>query len=861
VLDDPNGTYEEATAFRPDGRQMAFGHHDGTVSIYNTETGRRIRDLPPGPGSTFTLAYHPHLPRLAVAGGNEVTIWDIETGQRLVRLSHPSGVGAVAWHPRGHRLATASGGAQIHLWDAESGRLLTGPWQGHKSDGIRLAFNHAGDRVVSNDWHGILRLWDATTGQLLLSQPGEWGLRFSSDDHTLGVSTNGEVNRTLHLAGGQEMRACLRPTPHGPERILSTSLHPAGRLLAVVTQHSCALWDLLTGEELDSLPGLFYVGAASFDSTGALWTYGEAGLLRWPVQACADSHQRLRIGPPGWVANHPLNEASPASHSADGQIAVVPLSNDGALLIHRGPPRRVLRLGPQFDVRGVALSPDGHWVLTGSHWPDGSGSRYKVWDANTGRLIADLPDAQVTQISAFSPDSRWLYYSDGKQDKRLEVASLISSPIRPAAEVVSTAPRPWQDNWRSELVQFSGAFSPDGSIRAVGSSEGMIRLLAPKEDREIARLPSPEAGFLAPTGFNPDGTLLLASGLESGSLYVFDLRRIREQLAKLDLDWGAPPYPPRKPEDARPAVDDPLQVELIDADWSASRANLAEYERQKAVVALSLNPFDADAHYRFGSFLLETGRFAEAHAHVTAALAFRPDLEPGYLLRAKAASGLKRWDEAVADATRFLEKCPYDSSALMLRARMNMVRKRYDQSATDLTALIKSYPQATVFYEQRADCYEALGQMEKAAADREKALKLGASAPTQLNGQAWRLATAPQGKRDPARALALIQKAIEREPNNFHFLNTLGVVQYRNGQYAAAIVSLEKSLAAGKGQSEAFNLFFLTMCHARLGDAGKAKNCFDRAVKWMEGQEDLRVEYAEELKAFRAEAEAELRAP
>ena len=85
------------------------------------------------------------------------------------------------------------------------------------------------------------------------------------------------------------------------------------------------------------------------------------------------------------------------------------------------------------------------------------------------------------------------------------------------------------------------------------------------------------------------------------------------------------------------------------------------------------------------------------------------------------------------------------------------------------------------------------------------------------NNLAWRLATGPVAFRDPEQALVLARKAVAMTPGSAIYLNSLGVALYRNGQYGEAIATLERSLAAGKGQSDAFDLFFLAMARHRLG--------------------------------------------
>jgi serine/threonine protein kinase len=124
-----------------------------------------------------------------------------------------------------------------------------------------------------------------------------------------------------------------------------------------------------------------------------------------------------------------------------------------------------------------------------------------------------------------------------------------------------------------------------------------------------------------------------------------------------------------------------------------------------------------------------------------------------------------------------------------------------------------------------------------------------------FNNLAWRFATAPQSARDAQRALHLASRAVELAPASMH-LNTMGVAQYRAGEYAEAIATLEKSLAAGKGEADAFDLFFLAMARQRLGQGDRARTGLNRAIQWRrEHSTTLQPEMTEELDKFQAEAE------
>ena len=85
-------------------------------------------------------------------------------------------------------------------------------------------------------------------------------------------------------------------------------------------------------------------------------------------------------------------------------------------------------------------------------------------------------------------------------------------------------------------------FSPDGrTIALVRGRNSDLKLIEADTGREWATL---EAG--EPHGFSPRGNGLVTSEAD-GLLRLWDLRRIRQQLATLKLDWEAPLGDPEPP--------------------------------------------------------------------------------------------------------------------------------------------------------------------------------------------------------------------------------------------------------------------------------------------------------------------------
>jgi hypothetical protein len=76
----------------------------------------------------------------------------------------------------------------------------------------------------------------------------------------------------------------------------------------------------------------------------------------------------------------------------------------------------------------------------------------------------------------------------------------------------------------------------------MGIAPDQVLLADAATGRDFARLTTLQPVTPAPLVFSADGTKLIARTNQK-TVLVWDLRRIREQLAPMGLDWDAPPYP------------------------------------------------------------------------------------------------------------------------------------------------------------------------------------------------------------------------------------------------------------------------------------------------------------------------------
>jgi eukaryotic-like serine/threonine-protein kinase len=141
------------------------------VNLIHADTGILIRELqfPPdiGGDNNGDLAFSADGMWLAAAIGNQVVLFDLQSGKTKCLSGHASTVTAIAFHPQTPILASGSSDRAVKFWNvvtgAEEAVLLY-----HKETVTSVLFSADGQSLLSSDHDGCTAVWHTASARFLL---------------------------------------------------------------------------------------------------------------------------------------------------------------------------------------------------------------------------------------------------------------------------------------------------------------------------------------------------------------------------------------------------------------------------------------------------------------------------------------------------------------------------------------------------------------------------------------------------------------------------------------------------------------------------------------------------------------------
>jgi WD40 repeat protein len=187
----------EMIAVSHDGRRVystASARRGSIFQIWDSQTGHEIdhRDLEARVDEGGPVAVSPDDRRLAFGTKNLVSVADLDTGRLVFKATNSAQLVSLAWSPDAKRIATGDWAHAVTIWDAETGQKIVS-MLGHVNGVTSLNFSRDGQRLLSSSFDNTARLWDTGTGRELLMYKGPSAAIYSG-----AIAPNG---RTLLLGG------------------------------------------------------------------------------------------------------------------------------------------------------------------------------------------------------------------------------------------------------------------------------------------------------------------------------------------------------------------------------------------------------------------------------------------------------------------------------------------------------------------------------------------------------------------------------------------------------------------------------------------------------------------------------------
>ncbi|QRW18431.1 Vegetative incompatibility protein HET-E-1 [Rhizoctonia solani] len=502
------GSSVNKLALSQDGKRMVSGGDDGTISVWDVSTGRRIL----GPvkkheGNVWEVKFSPDDTTIA-SGSADYTIYisNAYTGNTLVGPleGHTKTICFLSFSPDGLFLASASEDHTIRIWNTITGAQVGSELTGHLEAVMCVLFSSNGDRLFSCSDDRTIRIWDWRAGTVVgkpLEGHTDWVdcIALSPDDMYVASSSR---DCTVRIWNAERMETVVGPLIGHTDRVACVAYSSDGkRIVSGAFDRTIRVWSAETG---DLIAGPFtghggnvYSVMFSIDDTQILSGSGDQTICVWDASHGATEANKTSEGHAGYILS--------VAVSPDGS-RVVSGSSDGTICVWELQTGKLV-LGPLKDhdhwVQSVIYTPDGTCIVSCSE-----DRTIRTWDAQTG-LTANEPLTGHTDMIlavAVSPDSRLI--ASGSADYSVRLWNLQSR--RPVGK-----PLDQHKSW----VQ-SVDFSPDGLHVISGSSDRNVCAWN-VADGTIVWASKQHAGMVAGVRFLPDGQKVV-SCLDDGTLLLLD---------------------------------------------------------------------------------------------------------------------------------------------------------------------------------------------------------------------------------------------------------------------------------------------------------------------------------------------------
>ena len=384
-----------ALSFSRDGRTIASGNDDGTVSIWSVRSG--LRETLTGHSAAVVAAVFSPDGRTLYTASNDgsVILWDVGGARRLgqpfryASRAHASTGSAVS--PNGSLFAVSPGPDRVMLWRTSPRAPLEPTLRGPAGDIDGMAFSPDG-RLLAAAGERHVVVWDTTTRKTVrILAAGHFGassVKFSPDGLTLAVGLFDNVDALYDLRTG---RQTARLDEDG--FIASVDLSPDGRLLAAVGEVGTAtIWDIANGSIVSTLSGAISGAVAAyavrFSPTGKLVAVGDTSgrVVFWKLDPSHQFEGAWAARPAGLPLVGHNGGVDSIDFDKSGRTLVT-LSDDGKLRLWDVATRKLIGAPLPGSTNGsggaVHFFPDGKHVLAVFH--SGTGVVWNVdpaaWEA------------------------------------------------------------------------------------------------------------------------------------------------------------------------------------------------------------------------------------------------------------------------------------------------------------------------------------------------------------------------------------------------------------------------------------------------------------------------------------------------